>query len=126
MSKFVRPPDLKYPQVYYTFKAKDKDSDEIVEYRVQDLPEEYFEQSIELFITQFIPDEPFCIASDVSKKPEVFPIYAELYRKVMKQKFTIACFKSGSDDLVAVNNLTVSSEGDEDESVSEFYNCKII
>lgn len=49
-----------YPNVWLKFQAKDSDSEELVEYRVQDLPEERFEEAIEHMLKYFIRDEPCC------------------------------------------------------------------
>lgn len=49
-----------FPRVYLRFKAKDSDSDELVEYRIQDLPEEKFKDAIDFYTgDQFLRDEQF-------------------------------------------------------------------
>jgi hypothetical protein len=115
MSKFIRPAHLEFPKVYHTFLARDKDSDELVEYRVQDLPEEYFEKSMELLFSDFIPDETFALATDTLKKPEMFPDFRKLWHGIYHQRLSLGCFKNGSDELIGVNNLIVSGRNDNEE-----------
>lgn len=56
--KWTRPATVEYPKGWSTFKARDLDSDELVEYRIQDLPESRFEDAIKQMIEHYLPDEP--------------------------------------------------------------------
>lgn len=56
--KWKRPETSEYPKIWHTFKAKDVDSDQLVEYRIQDLPESRFEEAIQLMTSNFCKDEP--------------------------------------------------------------------
>lgn len=57
MSKFEHPASLKFPLVFHTFKAKNNESDEIIEYRIQDLPEEDYKRAVDLMVSDFMPEE---------------------------------------------------------------------
>lgn len=57
---WIRPKDIPFPSTWWTFKAKDLESDDLVEYRVQDLPEEYYDEALELMHKHFINDETLC------------------------------------------------------------------
>lgn len=57
-----RPEHIPYPSVWHTFQAKDTESDQVVTYRVQDLPEERFEEAIAHMMEYFVYDEPTCRA----------------------------------------------------------------
>lgn len=59
---WTRPANVPYPSVWHTFRAKDVDSDQLVNYVVQDLPEERFEEAIGHMLGIFIHDEPTCEA----------------------------------------------------------------
>ncbi|CRK88579.1 CLUMA_CG002402, isoform A [Clunio marinus] len=74
-------------------KAKDKNSDSIVEFRVQDLPEEYFEQAIEFMIKYFVPDETFCTSKDVMNKPSTLEHFKHFWQNTASEKLSIGCFK---------------------------------
>lgn len=62
MSSFIWKRELTpdYPKVWLKFQAKDCDSDALVEYRVQDLPEERFEEAFEHMRLYYMRDEPIC------------------------------------------------------------------
>lgn len=113
MYKFKRPENLSFPQVYYKFKAKNKNSDEIVEYRVQDLPEEYYEQAIDFLVKYFLPDETFCSSRDIHKKTNGVKAFRRFWEKALEEKISIACFKNDqSGELVGANVLIVNSKDD--------------
>lgn len=111
MSKFERPESLSFPHVYYTFKAKDKNSNDVVEYRVQDLPEDYYERAIDLIVTDFVPQETFCLCKKISESSISIQAISDFYRVMFKNRLTIACFRNdgSNDDLVAVNVFQVKS-----------------
>jgi len=102
--EFSRPEKLKFPTVYYTFQAKDKNSDELVNYRVQDVPEEYFDKAVALMEHHFLTEETLCVSKKLyesaEKKKDILEVY---YGLLMKFKVSLACFREGSDDLVAIN-----------------------
>jgi hypothetical protein len=111
--KFERPENLAFPTIYYTFKAKDKNSDEIIEYKIQDVPEDFYEKAIDFFIEQFIGEENFCVAKKISERPVGRQELCDIWRETFKRKFSIACFRSdGSDEIVALNVLDVFSRND--------------
>lgn len=63
MLEWRRPANIPYPNVWTTFKAKDLDSDELVEYRIQDVPEDRFDDVIQHMIDNFCRDENCCRVS---------------------------------------------------------------
>jgi hypothetical protein len=116
MFKYKRPESLSFPQIYYKFNAKDKNSDNIVEYRVQDLPEEYFEQTVDFMVKYFIPDETLCMSLGISRKAAPIKEFSDFWMCALKEKLSIACFKNdGSEEFVGANVLLVSSKDDIDE-----------
>lgn len=120
MAKFRRPENLDFPHVYYTFRAKDKNSDNLIEYRVQDLPEEFYDQTIDFMVKYFLPDETFCASRDVPKKPNAIKAFSEFWRESLKEKLSIGCFRNdGSDDLVGATVLSVSSKDDPENDLKE-------
>jgi hypothetical protein len=112
MSKFQRPAELAFPLVYHTFSAKDKESDQLVEYRIQDLPEDDFERAIELMARDYSPEESFSRCRGIVSDPEAFEEIRGFWRVALKEKLSIACYKNDeSDDLVGVNILAVGVKG---------------
>lgn len=57
-SEWKRPESSEYPKIWHTFKARDIDSNDLVEYRIQDLPESRFAEAIKMMSTAFCRDEP--------------------------------------------------------------------
>lgn len=115
---FVRPESLAIPTTYYTFKAKLRNSDEVIEFRVQDLPEDRFEEALEMLRTHFIPDESMCSGRGVHNDPKSIKILCDVWTEVFKQRLSIACFRNdGCDDLVGVNVFTVFDKNDPKERI---------
>lgn len=123
MFRYKRPENSALTQVYYKFTAKDKGSEHLVNYRVQDLPEEYFEQTVQFLVKHFIPYEPMSLSLKGHENSKFLADFATFWRKSLSEKLSIACFKDdGSNDLVGVNVLIVTSRDEtveaNDESVS--------
>lgn len=53
-----RPSSSEFPKIWSTFKVKDSESDEFIEYQIQDLPESRFDDALEFMIQVFCSDEP--------------------------------------------------------------------
>jgi hypothetical protein len=120
MYKFKRPVSLPHPQIYYTFTAKDKNSDCMVEYRVQDMPEECFEQAVDFMVKYFLPDETFCSSKNVPNKPSAIESFRAFWLDSLQQKLSTACFKNnGSEELVGANVLIVNTKQDDEFDLSE-------
>lgn len=100
-------------QTFSTFKAKDSNNGNIVEYRVQDLPEDNFEETLDLFVEHYLSAEPFSVAKNFLANPESVKAIRIFYRKMLNKGLSIACFKNdGTDELVGVNILAVRSKHD--------------
>lgn len=56
--KWSRPQSTEYPKIWRTFMARDLNSDQLVEYRIQDLPESRFEDAVNHMISNYLKDEP--------------------------------------------------------------------
>lgn len=56
--KWKRPDNVEYPKVWHTFMARDLDSDQLVEYRIEDLPFEKIDEVFEHMQANYIQDEP--------------------------------------------------------------------
>lgn len=64
--QWKRPKSTNYPNIWHTFKAKDIDSDALVEYRIEDLCESRSEDAINMMRQFFCKDEPLCVALGMS------------------------------------------------------------
>lgn len=115
MAKFERPKNLEFPKVYHTFQAKDVDSDNLVTYRVQDLPEEYYEKALELMKNYQLPEETLAASKKLVESEDALEICKAFIGGVFMEKLSLACFKDGCDELVAVNVMVVNVQGHEEE-----------
>lgn len=50
MFSYKRPESIPYPNIWHRFKARDCDSDEIVNYCIQDVPYNRFDDAIEQMV----------------------------------------------------------------------------
>lgn len=125
MSKFVRPASLDFPLTFHTFNAKDSESDEIVEYRIQDLLEEDFARAVDLMISDFVPEETLCHCRGVLSDAAGLQELREFWENELKTKISVACYKNvdGSADLVGLNVLSVVSKNNDEsvDDVSDFF-----
>jgi hypothetical protein len=107
-----RPAGLRFPVQYYKFVTCDKDSDKLVEYRVEDIPESRYEEACRFMVNHFVPYEPKLVARNGQNDPAVLEDYYNKYMHGIKQKVSVACFKRGSNDFVGVNILEVLGRND--------------
>lgn len=110
--KWKRPVSDEYPKVWHTFKARDIGSDNIVEYRIQDLPLNRIDDLFEHLLATFIPDEPIGQALGYENDPNVFEDYKKLWTPAIAQRMALVCFKEGTDEIVGTNVLFISSKDD--------------
>jgi hypothetical protein len=110
VTKLKRPEGL-YPQIYHTFKAKDKKSDELVEYCIQDLTENKFNVAIEFMVKYQLKEETFHKALKLHENENAVKAARNFYREIFKEKMSLVCFKLGSDEIVSVNAMYVQSKG---------------
>lgn len=55
---WTRSKTAKYPKIWHTFQARDLDSEKLIEYRIQDLPESRFEDAINHLQAFYLKYEP--------------------------------------------------------------------
>lgn len=116
---WTRPSEVPFPSVWHTFKAKDVDSDELVTYVVQDLPEERYEEGIDHMIGIFIHDEPMCRAKHLAEEPQSVDDIRDVWRELVKQRLALMCCKEGSDEIVGLNMTYVSCKDDKQDYVCQ-------
>ncbi len=56
--KWKRPDSVAYPKVWHRFKARDLNSDQLVEYRIEDLLESRAEDAFNHMRENYLADEP--------------------------------------------------------------------
>lgn len=56
--KWKRPDSIEYPKIWHRFRARDLNSDNIVEYRIEDLVEDRFQDALKHMRENYLMDEP--------------------------------------------------------------------
>lgn len=110
--KWKRPVSDEYPKVWHAFKARDIGSDNLVEYRIQDLPLDRIDDLFEHLLATFIPDEPIGQALGYENDPLIGEDYKKLWTPAIAQRMALVCFKEGSNEIVGTNVIFISSKGD--------------
>lgn len=111
---FERPESSKYPQVYATFQAGGE------KFHISDLTEDHWEEALTLLVKYVIPEETFCRAIKIHKKPNAMKFMIDSYRRLFKEKVSLACFKAATGELVGLNILAVKTKGESKEPVRNF------
>ncbi|XP_059619199.1 uncharacterized protein LOC132263449 [Phlebotomus argentipes] len=111
--KFTRPESVSFPQVWWKFQAKDPESGQIVDYRIEDCPEDRFEEAVNLMLNYFVPDEPMNNSLGSMKDEVSLSEMKAFWMETMPQKLTLVCFKEGCSEICGLNILEIS---DKDES----------
>lgn len=108
--KIVRTANIPYPNVWLTFKAPD-DNGELVNYRIQDLPEERFEDGVKHMRANFLLDEALCRSRNMADDEQSIIDFTTIWREaIFGDKLTLACFQEGCDDIVGMNVLYVEEK----------------
>lgn len=110
-----RPSNIPFPSVWLTFKEKDLNSKNLVEYRVQDLPIDRFNDAIEHMTVNFLADAPMAKSTELLKDPISLKEVQDEWKSMLEQHVTLVCFKKGSDEIIGMNVIGVitKEEGDE-------------
>lgn len=107
-----RPDTGDYPKVWHTFMARDTDGDNLVEYRIQDLPPDRANDAYEHMLGNYILDEPVAQVLGSAGDLVHFEDYKMAWDPMVAQRMPLVCFKAGSDEIVGVNWLYVCTKED--------------
>ena len=112
-----RPESLDFPKCYYKFQAVDSDDvNQLVEYRVEDIPEHRYVEAVDFMIKYFVPFEPKLISRNGKDDPLVIEDYYNKFMYGIKQKISVGCFKAGSNEFIGVNIMEVLGRNVEKDS----------
>ncbi|XP_065079282.1 uncharacterized protein LOC135702184 [Ochlerotatus camptorhynchus] len=107
-----RPAGTEWPRVWIRFRARDSLGDQLVDYRVQDLPEDRVRDAIEHMKKHFLRDEPMCSSVGLYKDADALEEFDQMWQDIARQRMAIVCFREGSDEIVGLNMLTVAAKAD--------------
>jgi hypothetical protein len=102
-------------KVYHKFLAKDLNSNDLVEYRVEDVPEDRFEEVVDFLVKYFIPDEPMTECLKISENPEAVQFMRAFFLNILEKKASLICFKEGSQEIVATNAMSVQTKAEREK-----------
>ncbi|XP_055526396.1 uncharacterized protein LOC129719062 [Wyeomyia smithii] len=111
-SSWTRPADVSHPRVWLSFEARDQNGQQLVRYRVQDLPVDRVDDAIEHMKTYFLRHEPMCSSVGLYKDPVALEEFTRMWQNIAKQRVAIVCFREGSNEIVGLNMLTVVSRSE--------------
>lgn len=115
MYSWSRPENVGFPLIYSRFQALDSESDErLVEYRIEDLQEDRFEDAVNIIRDKHLIDEPMKSSKGVRDCPISVQEMIENLWGMLRQNVSLVCYKEGSDEIVAVNILGVITEAESD------------
>lgn len=108
--EFKRPESVSYPQIYSTFKAIVKDSNEVEEFIVQDLTEEFFDRAVEFIVENHARGAVFHKAANTLIGESGFKKVGESYRNGLKEKVSLICLKKETNEIAGLNVLVVKAK----------------
>lgn len=115
---WIRPASVEYPKIWHTFKARDVDSDDLVEYRIQDLPQSRAEDAYKHMYDGYVQDQPIIQQfTDLEDKLVYYNDFKMGWQAMVDQKLPLVCFKDGSDDIVGMHFIFVCSRKDKFDEV---------
>lgn len=90
--------DLSCPNIWSRFTAKNGKS-----FRIQVLTENYFDNAMYLFLSEFVYDEPIIKSMETWNDPLSMKEMTETWMTVFRYGQSLACFDETSNELVGVN-----------------------
>lgn len=110
--QWKRPDSGEFPKIWHTFKARDIDNDNLVEYRIQDLPLDRVDDYYEHLITHLLAEEPVNQALGCADDPYVRHDYKRCWAPSIDQRMALVCLKEGSDEIIGAHLVFISTKGD--------------
>lgn len=109
---WTRPDHVPYPNIWLKFKANDVETDDLVEYSIEDLPEDRFDEAIKIMSTNFLADAPMSKLKNGANDLDYVADSVRIWKTILKQHMTHVCFKLGSQEIIGLNLNYVSSRDD--------------
>jgi hypothetical protein len=105
-----RSESVDFPKTYLNFQALDLESENQVQYFVEDLQQCRFKDVISIMSDQHLKDEPMYSSKGVLDCPQSLQEMIGNWENMLQQGISLVCYKEGSDEIIAVNVLGVVSE----------------
>jgi UDP-glucose 4-epimerase len=107
--EFKRPEPSLYPQIFGTFSVKSKKSDEVEEFYIQDLTENFFNDAVNFIVKNHARGAVFHKAAKTLVNESGVQRVRDAYRNVFKEKISLICLKMGTNEIVGLNALTIKT-----------------
>ncbi|KAG4071497.1 hypothetical protein HA402_011651 [Bradysia odoriphaga] len=109
---WTRPITADYPKIWRTFIGRDVDSDKLTEYRIQDLTESRYDDTINHMEAFYLKDEPVTQVVGGSKDAQYIADYGMICGSILRQKSSLICLRASSDQIVGVQTQYVITKAD--------------
>ena len=100
-----------FPKIYKIFKVKDKNSENLIELKIQDLLPSDYDKAVEI-IYDTIKDEPLSVSRKILKYEDTMNLKKKLWRSVLDKGMSIGCYKEDG-ELIGLNVLAIAYKGEE-------------
>lgn len=115
MSEWTRTNFGNFPKTHSTFLARDLVGEDLVDYIIQDLPDDRHDEVISFMLKHFLADEPVFESRKAAEDEVLLKEISTVWREILEQRVTLICLKENA--LIAVNILAVSTEHQEEMTV---------
>lgn len=106
---------VELPRIYKTFKAKNKAGTELVDFKIQNLTQDYYEEASKLIEMFILPEETFCRALKISEKKNAVRTLMSGYQELFRNNLSLICIEQSTGELAGINILSVKSKQPQDE-----------
>lgn len=103
--EFVRPKGLQGPMVYSTFQIKSKNSDEIEEFLIQDLTENFYDKAIQIIVDNARGGVFHAAAKTLLSESGVRRVN-EMFLNVFQEKISLICLNIDTLEIVGISAIT--------------------
>ncbi|GAB0087120.1 hypothetical protein DMENIID0001_013970 [Sergentomyia squamirostris] len=104
-NEWTRPGEVKFPSIWVTFQTKHPTTNESLTFRIQDLPEDRFDEAAEIMIEHFLSEEVMCKCKEISNDPDSLVLARVYYKEMISRKISLICVQEGSDEIAGINVL---------------------
>jgi RimJ/RimL family protein N-acetyltransferase len=99
-------------QTWHRFSSINPETGQLEEFSVVDLVREKFSDALDHMLKHFLPDEPICKSKNVTQNQDALNEICDLWKNVMEQNVTLACYKKDCDEIIGLNILCVLTKDD--------------
>lgn len=107
--EFKRPEGVVYPQIYKNFQVKSPDSDEIEEFIIQDLTEEFFDVAVDFIVENHAKGAVYHRAAGTLADESGLQKVRKNYRNAFEEKISLICLKKDTREVVGLNGLCIKT-----------------